>query len=104
MADPNDLTVQANMKSLFLTFGSSDRLGSFLTGNEPWQLGLDSIEKLAVANNDNIKDTIRRMEKPPPIEVTAQDNTVTYKEQNLGQPTPYFLQYLRGLFDLSRYY
>ena len=104
MADPNDLTQRANMKSLFLSFGASDVFGTFLTGNEPHQLNLDNIEQLAVANEANMKDTIRRMEKPPPIRNVAQDGTVTTTEQNLGQPTPYFMQYLRGLFELARYY
>ena len=59
------------MKSLFLSFGASDVFGTFLTGNESHQLNLDSIKQLAVANETNMKDTIRRMEKPPPIRTVA---------------------------------
>ena len=102
--NPNDLTQQENMKALFLSFGASNVFDTFLTGNESHQLNLDNINQLAVANETNMKNTIRRMEKPPPIRNVAQDGTVTTTEQNLGQPTPYFLQYLTGLFELARYY
>ena len=92
MANPNDLTVRDNMKSLMITFGADAQFATFLTGSEQHQLNLDSIEKLSVANDNNMKNTIRRMEKPPPIRNVAQDTgTVTTTEQNLGQPTPYFM-------------
>ena len=104
MADPNDLTQRDNMKSLMVTFGADEQFATFLTGNRGHQLNLDTIEKLSIANDSNMKNTMRRMEKPPPIRTVAQDGTVTTTEQNLGQPTPYFMQYLEGLFYLARYY
>ena len=104
MTDPTDLTVRDNMKALFLSFGADDVFGTFLTGNASHQLNLDTIEKLSIANDSNMKNTMRRMEKPPPIRNVDSNGTVTTTEQNLGQPTPYFMQYLEGLFYLSRYY
>ena len=58
MANPNNLEVRENIKSLFLSFGASETFATFLTEDEEHQLNIDTIKKLIIVDDQNIKDAI----------------------------------------------
>ena len=104
MSNPNNLTVQENMLALILTLGTSAEIGKFMTGNEPWQLGINNIDCMILADSENIKDTIDSIKKPPQKKNTDSAGAVTYSDQKIGSPTPQSLQFLRGMYTLTTYY
>ena len=104
MSDPNDLTLRENMLALILTLGANAEIGEFMTGNEPWQLGIDNIDCMILADSENIKDTIDSIKNPPQKKNTDSQGAVTYTDQKIGTPTPQFRQLLRGFYALSAYY